>query len=149
MNTITKISAAVTLGLSLMGANLAADAANARPAVQAEQSQGSGVSHPSGKVIQLGTITVTRADEQGARVANTSGTLYLGSIQVTTADSIDSRYAASAAQQTGAVYLGGITVKARNHKIPVLGSLLALTDSTSSRNLLSVVGALVFGRVGG
>ena len=149
MNTITKISAAVTLGLSLMGMNLAADAASLRPAVKAEQLQGSGVSYPSGQVIQLGTITVTRADEEGARASKTGGTVYLGSIQVTPADSSDARYAVRTAQQTGTIYLGSIQVKAKGHKIPVISSLVALVDSTSSRNLLSAVGALVFGRVGG
>jgi hypothetical protein len=152
MNRITKISTAVALGISLMGTGFAADAASTRPAVKAEQLQGSGVSYP-GKVIQLGTIVVTRADEAGAHAAapkpNYGSTVFLGKIVVTPADSTDVRYAVSVAERPGTVYLGTVKVKAHNGKLPVIGSLLAVADSTSSRNLLTMVGALVFGRVGG
>ena len=150
MNTIAKISTAVALGLSLMGASVAADAASARPAVKAVQLQSGGVSYPRGQVIQLGTITVTRADMEGARTAaHQAGTVFLGSITVTPADSADARYALSATQHPGTVYLGTIQVTARNHKLPLIGSLLAAIDSVGSRNLLTVVGALVFSRMPG
>jgi hypothetical protein len=153
MNSITKISAAVVLGLGLMGANLAADAASVNPAAKAAQSQGSGVSYSSGKVIHLGTIVVTPTDVPGAHAAKAKphygSTAYLGVIRVTPSDSSDVRYAVSAAQQSGAVYLGTVQVKAHNGKLPVIGSLLALADSTSSRSMLTMVGALVFGRTGG
>ncbi|HEY4127681.1 MAG TPA: hypothetical protein VGN70_06510 [Gammaproteobacteria bacterium] len=150
MNSITKISTAVVLGLSLMGMNLAAEAASAQPAVKAARSQGSGVSHASGKVIHLGTIEVTPADVAGTHAAKPGyGTAYLGTIRVTPSDSSDVRYAVSAAQQSGAVYLGTVQVKAHNGKLPVIGSLLAMADSTGSRSLLTMVGALVFGRTGG
>jgi hypothetical protein len=150
MNTITKISTAVALGLSLMGASAAADAASARPIAHAGQTQSGGVSYPRGKVIQLGTITVTRADMEGAHTASQKqGTVFLGSITVTPADSLDARYARSMAQRPGTIYLGTVTVTARNHKWPVIGSLLAAIDSVGSRNLLTVVGALVFSRMAG
>jgi hypothetical protein len=149
MNTITKISTAVDLGLSLMGASVAADAASARPAVKATQLQSGGASYPRGHVIQLGTIVVTPADQPGAKAAQ-KGTVYLGSISVTPADSAGARYATSLAQQSGTVFLGTVKVTARNHKWPVIGSLLAAIDSVGSRNLLlTVVGALVFGRMAG
>lgn len=149
MNTIARISTAVTLGLSLMGASVAADVASARPAVKAAQLQSSGVSYPRGQVIQLGTINVTRADMEGTRTAaHQAGTVFLGKITVTPADSADARYALSATRP-GTVYLGTIQVTARNHKLPVIGSLLAAIDSVGSRNLLTVVGALVFSRMPG
>ena len=142
MNTITKISTAIALGLSLLGSSVVADAASAHPAPQQ--------SHPRGHVIQLGTITVTRADMTGARLAaHQDGTLFLGSITVTPADSADGRYALSAAEHPGTVYLGTVKVTARSHKLPVIGSLLAAIDSVGSRNLLTVVGALVFSRMPG
>jgi hypothetical protein len=87
---------------------------------------------------------------QGARTAaRQDGTVFLGSITVTPADSADARYALSVAQRTGTVYLGTVQVTARNHKLPVIGSLLAAIDSVGSRNLLTVVGALVFSRMPG
>lgn len=141
MNTITKISTAVVLGLSLMGSAVAADAASAHPAQQA---------YPRGQVIQLGTITVTRADMEGAKsAAHRQGTVYLGSITVTPADSAGARYALNTSDHPGTVYLGTVQVTARNHKLPVIGSLLAAIDSVGSRNLLTVVGALVFSRMPG
>lgn len=151
MNTITKISTAVALGLSLMGASVAADAASARPIANARHAQSGGVSYPRGKVIQLGTITVTPADVEGAhaKAKPEYGTAYLGSIVVTRADSTDARYAVSLAQRPGTAYLGTVTVTAKNHKLPVIGSVLAAIDSVGSRNLLTVLGALVFGRVAG
>ena len=150
MNTITKISTAVVLGLSLMGASVAADAASARPMTNAGYAQSGGVNYPRGHVIQLGTITVTRADMEGARTGNRQDhTVFLGSITVTPADSADARYARSVAQRPGTVFLGTVTVTARNHKLPVIGSLLAAIDSVGSRNLLTVVGALVFSRMPG
>ncbi len=149
MNTLTKISTAVALGLSLLGTSVAADA-SARPAVKAEQLQTGGISYPRGKVIQLGTITVTRADMEGAKsAAHGQGTVFLGSITVTPADSAGARYALSAAERPGTVDLGTVRVTARNHKLPVIGSLLAAIDSVGSRNLLTVVGALVFSRMPG
>ena len=150
MNTITKISTAVALGLSLLGASVAADAASARPAVKAEQLQSGGISYPRGQVIQLGTITVTPADMEGTRAAaHQHGSVFLGSITVTPADSADAGYASSVAQHPGTVYLGTVKVTARGHKLPVIGSLLAAIDSVGSRNLLTVVGALVFSRMPG
>jgi len=141
MNTITKISAAVALGLSLLSMSAAADATSAHTA-QAQN-------YPRGHVIQLGTIVVTPADQQGTKAAQ-KGTVYLGSIQVTPADSADARYAASLVPQSGAVFLGTVKVTARSRKLPVIGSLLAAIDSVGPRNvLLTVVGALVFGRVAG
>ena len=148
MNTLIKISTAVALGLSLLGASVAADAASARPAVKAKQLQTGGVSYPRGQVIQLGTITVTRADVEGAKSATyKQGTVYLGSITVTPA--VGARYALNTAEHPGTVYLGTVQVTARNHKLPVIGSLLAAIDSVGSRNLLTVVGALVFSRMPG
>jgi hypothetical protein len=149
MNTITKISTAVVLGLSLMGASLAADAASARPMTNAGHAQSGGASYPRGHVIQLGTIVVTPADQQGAKAIQ-NGTVYLGSISVTPADSADARYAAKVAMQSNTVFLGTVKVTARNHKLPVIGSLLAAIDSVGPRNvLLTMVGALVFGRMAG
>jgi len=147
MNTITKISTSVALGLSLLGASVAADAASARPATHAASTQTGGISYPRGQVIQLGTITVTRADMEGT--AHNQGTVYLGSITVTPVDSAGVRYAFNPAEHPGSVYLGTVQVTARNHKLPVIGSLLAAIDSVGSRNLLSVVGALVFSRMPG
>jgi hypothetical protein len=149
MNTITKISTAVVLGLSLMGASLAADAASARAMTNAGHTQSGGTNYPRGHVIQLGTIVVTPADQQGAKAIQ-KGTVYLGSISVTPADSAAARYAASLDMQSGTVFLGTVKVTARNHKLPVIGSLLAAIDSVGPRNvLLTVVGALVFGRMAG
>jgi hypothetical protein len=151
MNTITKISTAIVLGLGLTGgASLAADAANARPTAHAGHTQAGGVSYPRGQVIQLGTITVTPADMGGPRTAaHRDGTVFLGSITVTPAASAGARYASSPTQPAGTVFLGTVSVTARNHKLPVIGSLLAAIDAVGSRNLLSVVGALVFSRMPG
>ena len=141
MNTITRFSTAVALGLGLLGASVAADAASARPAQQG---------YPRGQVVQLGTITVTRADMEGARpAAHQLGTVFLGSITVTPTNSAAARYALNATERPGTVYLGTVKVTARNHTLPVIGSLLAAIDSVGSRNLLTVVGALVFSRMPG
>ena len=116
MNRIAKLSAAVTLGLSLMGASLAADAASARST--AAQSQSGGTSYATDKVIHLGTITVTRADEAGvarpkARPA-VSGTGFLGKVTVTADDTLEARAAAQTARQQGTVFLGEVVVTAKD-----------------------------------
>ena len=153
MNRIAKLSTAAALGLSLMSASLAADAASARPAFNATQAENGGGHLGRGKVLQLGTIVVTSADAEGVKVVkikpNYGSAAYLGRITVTPADSVDARYAANLAKQPGVMFLGTIQVKARNGKLPVLGNLVAAMDSTRTRNLLAVVGALVFERAGG
>lgn len=165
MNTTTKLSIAIVLGLSLLGMS-AADAASARPLTKAGQAQ-TGVSYTSGKVIHLGTIVVTPADMPGAKAATKpAGTIYLGVVNVTAADTLEARAARrntvylgsievtpanSAARYAvaGTVDLGVINVKAKGHRIPVIGSLVAAIDSTHSRSMLAAVGALVFARAGG
>ena len=154
MNTTTKLSTAIVLGLSLLGMSAAADAASARPVTKAAQVQTGGTSNASGKVIHLGTIEVTRADAEGAtaqapQAALPKGTVYLGSITVTPADSIDARYAARQEQQAGTMFLGTVEVKGKSRRLPVIGALVAAADSTRSRSLLAAVGALVFARAGG
>ena len=148
MNTTTKFSTAIVLGLSLMGMNAAADAASARPVAKAAQVQTGTSRYTGGKVIQLGTIVVTRADAEGSKAVQPK-TLYLGSIYVTPADSLDARYAARQAEKPGTLFLGSINVKAKSQRLPVIGSLVAAIDSTRSRSLLAAVRALVFARAGG
>jgi hypothetical protein len=74
--------------------------------------------------------------------------VYLGSIEVTPADSAEARYALRDSTP-GTVFLGTVDVKAKGHRMPVIGTLVAAIDSTHSRGLLAAVGALVFARVGG
>ena len=166
MNTTTRLSTAIVLGLSLLGMS-AADAASARPVTKAGQIQTGASSYTSGKVIHLGTILVTPADMPGAKAAaKPAGTIYLGEVQVTAADTLEARAARrrtvylgsidvtpvnSAARYAvaGTVDLGVINVKAKGHRIPVIGSLVAAIDSTHSRSMLAAVGALVFARAGG
>ena len=155
MNTTTRLSTAIVLGLSLMGLSAAADAASARPVAKATQVQTGNSSYSSGKVIHLGTIEVTRADAEGAKAAKLTqsrGTMLLGTVTVTPADSIearDARYAVRQAQKPGTVFLGTVDVKAKSRRLPVIGTLVAAIDSTRSRSLLAAVGALVFARAGG
>jgi hypothetical protein len=155
MNTTTKLSTAIVLGLSLLGMSAAADAASARPVTKAPQVQTGATSYAAGKVIHLGTISVTRDDAEGAKAkapkaTQPKGTLFLGSISVTPADSVDARYAVAQAQQKpGSVFIGSIEVTAKSHRLPVIGTLVAAVDSTRSRNLLAAIGALVFARAGG
>ena len=140
MNTTTKLSAvsALILGLCLV---TAATAHTAQP-----------------KVIDLGTIRVTRADMAGAKHAAPAGsygsTMYLGRIQVTPADSLDARAAALAARRPGSVFLGSITVtaddsvdaryaaaNAASHGSVYLGSILVTPTSNRSafaKGLLAV-----------
>lgn len=148
MNTTTKLSTAIVLGLSLMGMSAAADAASARPVTKAAQIQTGATSYSTGKVVHLGTIEVTRADAEGAKAKTASHTLYLGSVQVTRADSAEARYAVQG-QKAGTLYLGSVDVKAKGHRLPVIGAVLAAVDSTRNRGLLAAVGALVFARSGG
>jgi len=173
MNTTTKLSTAIVLALGLLAVS-AAGAASARPMTHAAQAQTGTTSYAAGKVIHLGTILVTRADAEGAQApiakpqagtvflgevdvtpadtlaarAARRNTVYLGSIEVTPADSAEARYAMRG-QQSGAVFLGSIDVKAKGHRVPVIGTLIAAIDSTHSRSLLAAVGALVFARAGG
>jgi hypothetical protein len=150
MNSTTKLSTAIVLGLSLLGMSAAADAASARPVASTVQNVTT--SHVAGKVIQLGTIKVTRADAEGAKAPKTAaanGTIFLGSITVTPAASADARYAMSQVQKPGTIFLGTVDVKAKGHRLPVIGALLAAVDSTRTRSLLVAVGALVFARAGG
>ena len=172
MNTTTKLSTAIVLALGLFGMG-AAGAASARPMTQAALVQTGATSYAAGKVIHLGTILVTRADAEGAPApvakpragtvflgevdvtpADTLATraarrhiVYLGSIEVTPADSAEARYVMRGQQST--VFLGSIDVKAKGHRVPVIGTLIAAIDSTHSRSLLAAVGALVFARAGG
>ena len=164
MNTTTKLSTAIVLGLSLLGMS-AADAASARPVTKAAQIQTGTGSYASDKVIHLAPIVVTPANARAAKPAN--GTVYLGEVQVTAADTLEARAARQRtvylgsinvtpvnsavryAVAAGTVNLGTISVKAKGHRLPVIGSLVAAIDSTSSRGMLAAVGALVFARAGG
>jgi hypothetical protein len=164
MNTTTKLSTAIVLGLSLLGMS-AADAASARLVTKAALVQTGAGSYTSGKVIHLGTIVVTPADT-GAKAPAHKGTVDLGVVKVTAADTLEARAARkrtvylgsidvtpvnSAARYAvaGTVDLGVISVKAKGHRVPVIGSLVAAIDSTHSRSMLAAVGALVFARAGG
>lgn len=112
-NRIVKLSAAVLLGLGLMGASLAADAASAAPAAKARLMQSGPAGYGQGKVIHLGTIKVTRADMEGAKPKAKSrygSSAFLGKVTVTAADSPMARAAAAAASKDGTLYLGTITV---------------------------------------
>jgi len=116
---ITRLSAAVLLGLGLMDASLAADAASAAPAAKAHMMQSGAAAYGQGKVIHLGTITVTRADAEGAKpkakVRPSYGrTAYLGKLTVTAADSPVPRAAEAAAHKSGTLYLGTVTVTAED-----------------------------------
>ncbi|HEY3643982.1 MAG TPA: hypothetical protein VGM16_01475 [Gammaproteobacteria bacterium] len=165
MNTTSRLSTAIVLGLGLLGMS-AADAASARPVTKAQQVQSGVTSHASGKVIHLGTILVTPADKTGAKAPAAKGTLDLGEVDVTAADTLEARAARqhtvylgsievtpanSAARYAvaGTVDLGVVSVRAKAHRVPVIGSLVAAIDSTHSRSMLAAVGALVFARAGG
>ena len=163
MNTTTKLNTAIVLGLSLLGMS-AAGAASARPATKAAQTQTGAGSYASDKVIHLDPVLVTPANTPAAKPA--AGTLYLGEVKVTAADTLEARAArqrtvylgsinvtpsdsaARYAVASGTVNLGTISVKAKGHRVPVIGSLVAAIDSTSSRGMLAAVGALVFARSG-
>jgi len=179
MNHIAKLSAAVALGLSLMGASLAADAASVR--TSATRAETSASPYTQGKVIHLGTIVVTRADEEGAPkakahpsygtrflgrikvtaddteaardaavTARAQGTMFLGAVTVTAADSPDARYAATqAARQPGTLFLGTVVVTSRDTKPALVGELVAAVRRLQSRATFSVISALVFERAGG
>ena len=116
MNRIAKLSAAVALGLGLMGASLAADAASARSSVAKSQTGGSDYSS-SPKVIHLGTIVVTRADEAGTvkpkAHAAYGRTAYLGRVEVTAKDSAEAR-AVAASVKPGTAFLGEVVVTAKD-----------------------------------
>ena len=120
-----KLSAAVALGLSLMGASLAADAASAAPGTKARQLQSGPAGYGPGKVIHLGTITVTGDDTETAR------------------------YAMAQADQSGTMYLGSVRVTPRDAKAPVIGGMLAVTHYLAPKTLLTVISTLVIDRVGG
>jgi hypothetical protein len=170
-----QLSAAVALGLGITFTSL--DAAAAMNAPQAKLHRVESVSLPGAqtKVIHLGTVYVTRADAEGAkpRQPKSYGTVYLGTVHVTEADSLEARAAAKASQQKGAstvtpadstdvryavrdvkeqpgtVFLGTVYVHAKSRRLPVIGTLLAAMDSTSSKGLLAAVGTLVFTLAGG
>jgi len=112
MNRIAKLSAAVTLGLGLLGGSLAADAASVHAATTRAEIGASPYTH--GKVINLGTIVVTRADLEGAPKVEarlSSGrTAFLGRIKVTADDTEEVRAAARVAREQGTMFLGAVTV---------------------------------------
>jgi len=179
MNRIAKLSAAVTLGLSLMGASLGADAASASSTAAQSQTGGSsqvarkvihlkpmvvtradeaGVAKPKhpayGRTAYLGTVTVTAADSLEARAAEQSahqkGTLYLGDVVVTPKDSDEARYAAAqAAMQPGTVYLGTVEVTGRDTKPAFVGKAVMAMRRLSHNAMVSMISALAFVRVGG
>ncbi|HEX2667947.1 MAG TPA: hypothetical protein VHP13_06190 [Gammaproteobacteria bacterium] len=169
MNTTTKLSAAVALGLCLMGASLAADAASAAPAAKAQTTLTTGApSHGQARnVIHLGTIKVTAADAEGARQPkrNYGSTAYLGRVEVTADDSAASRAAAATAAKQGAFYLGAVTVTNADSEDARVAANLADEPGTlylgavtvTARDakapvlggVMAVISALVFARMGG
>ena len=120
---IAKLSAAVTLGLSLMAASLAADAASARSAAAHAQTGSS--SHPSGEVTNLGTITVTAAD------------------------TLEARHSAQIAAQPGTVFLGTVQVSGRDTKPAFVGKTVLALRRLGHNAMISMITALAFVRVGG
>lgn len=175
MNRIAKLSAAVALGLSLMGASLGADAASTA------QSQTGGTRYTSSKVIHLGKILVTRADEAGqskpkaqpaygrtaylgriqvtaedsaeARAAAASvrpGSAFLGTVVVTARDSEEARYAAAqAAAQPATAFLGTVEVTAKDTKPAFVGKTVVALRRIGRNAMVSMISALAFVRVGG
>ena len=131
---IVKLSAAVALGLSLMGASLAADAASAAPAAKARQIQTGARSYGQGHVIHLGTITVTRADMDGTRKGKGrspyGSTAYLGKVNVTADDTLEARATARAAKQQGTLFLGSVVVTDADSEDARLAANLANTPGT-------------------
>jgi hypothetical protein len=174
-----QLSAAVALGLGIASTSLGAAAAMDAPQAKMHLMESGSLSGTKAKVIQLGTIHVTRADMEGAREASApsglGSTAFLGSVQVTPKDSSDARAAALLAKRSGAVYLGSITVtaddsedarfaknEATRHGSAYLGSiqvtpaktlfasgLLAVERFVGSHPTLVVIGTLVFERAGG
>ena len=174
-----QLSAAVALGFGIAFTSFGAAAAMGAP--QAKMHLMESGSLPSGKpkVIQLGTIQVTRADKEGASKPSTpsklGSTAFVGRVQVTPADSSEARAAAALAKRSGAVYLGSITVtaddsedaryaenEAARHGSVYLGSiqvtpaktvfassLLAVERFVGSHPTLVMIGTLVFERAGG
>ena len=165
-----KLSLAIALSLGLAVTSLAVDAAGA------QQLKARTLSH--GRVMMLGTIHVTAADVEGGKQRPTRGsTAYLGKITVTPADSEAAHYAALAAKRSGAMYLGSIEVTAKDSEdaryaarladapgTAYLGSIrvtpskadasLFASARTSISHLsrivvLSIIGALAFGRAWG
>jgi len=157
------LAAALTLGLGLT--SLAAHAGLARAASQ-------------GKVVNLGTIKVTRADVEGknivyrpgstaylgrivvtaadseqsheaARFAARSGAVYLGTVQVTANDSTDARYAAKLGQAPGTAYLGSIRVTPPRTDATLFASATTAAGHLSRLTVFKLIGALAFGRAGG
>lgn len=163
--TLSKLSLAVALTLGLGPVGITAHAAPARAVNQ-------------GKVINLGTIKVTRADaesskqlsrrgstaylgrievtaadseqsHEAARYAARTGALYLGSVQVTADDSEDARYAARLAEAPGTAYLGSIQVSPAKTDATLFASAVTATRHLSRFTVLRIIGALAFGRAGG
>ena len=179
MNRIVKLSAAVALGLSLMGASLAADAASAHST--AARSQTGGSDAPD-HVIHLGKIVVTRADQDSqpkskshaaygrtaylgrvqvtaddsaesraaAATARAQGAVYLGTVVVTPMDSVDARYAAAqVAAQPGTAFLGTVEVTAKDSKPAFVGKTVVALRRLGRNAMVSMISALAFMRVAG
>jgi hypothetical protein len=129
-----RLSAAVALGLSLMGASLAADAASAAPTAKTHQIKSASVSGGQGKVIHLGTITVTRADMDGPHKskgrAPYGSTAYLGKVNVTAQDTLEAHAAAASAKKQGALFLGTVMVTQEDSLDARYAASLANTPGT-------------------
>lgn len=136
------------------------------------------VSHPSGRVIHLGTIVVTppkaakpvsgkfygstaflgtinvtiadSADGRlAARAAKSRGAMYLGVVQVGREDSLDARYAQRLADERGAAYLGSVQVAPVGFGSRTLAGLAGLERRLADNAQFVVFGALAFNRAGG
>ena len=176
MNCIAKVCATVALGLSLMGASLAADAASAR--TSATHAETSASPYTQGKVIHLGTIVVTppkaaqvdfsktrgstaylgtvkvtAADSaesrMAARAARSQGAMYLGVVQVGREDSLDARYAQRLAAERGGAYLGTVQVMPKGAEARTLAGLVMMGERLANNMRFVVLGTLAFDRAGG
>jgi hypothetical protein len=171
-----KVSA-VALSLALGLASPAADAAMAQSLNKVRLVETGAATHGQAKVIQLGTIHVTRADmervatpQRGStaylgtiqvtrqdtaearlaeRHAQGSGRVFLGTVEVTAEDSPDARFAANQADQSGSFYVGSIEVTQKDAKSPVISGLVAVRRFLGTAATLAMISTLVFARAWG
>jgi hypothetical protein len=177
MNSKAVKMSALALSLALGFASQAADAAMAQSLTKVRLVETGAATHGQAKVIQLGTIRVTRADMEPSvtpkrgstaylgtiqvtrqdtleaqvaeRRAQSSGRVFLGTVEVTADDSPDARFAADQAERAGSLYIGSIEVTSADAKSPVTSGLAAVRRFLGTAATLAMISTLVFARAWG
>ena len=106
-----------------------------------------------GSTAYLGTVQVTRRDTAEARLAERhaqgSGRVFLGTVEVTADDSPDARFAATQADRPGSLYVGSIEVTSADAKSPVVSGLAVVRRFLGTAATLAMISTLVFARAWG